>query len=605
MDGTSKSKRRSKLQKRKENENKLKSEECTPVKHLVPQAHSTPLSCNVVTASPTEDEVQIISDDEEEEMHYAFKFQCTQDTLDVDWDDSPKRKPSKILGSKVKRKLSKGESFSQKKRNLKVCSPVQPLRSRRRFIVEKPNNDFSELIRDLQAIAKQCENFKDETSGTSEDNSCEKGTSSSKENENLEAKIQEQSEHCSIECRGTEDKKGSRAVVNEKHNSSNIQVPSEHPLPRAELKLEEKSKNNKINETFTALFDDDDDECMVQCSQEVENKLNSNVPVSDNCDNDFPSVDRNELSSVGYKNKNIKLENSTKSSQSHITGPSKSPKSRIKCYVRNKSGQLSNCRTNDCPCSKTSTHTCYNDINSDLAKTSFKSAITSEVFDDSFDAVIQNFTEEDIIMLSQGVALEKEERNNLNSDRKPQNFQLSEIAPKMNLKKEPVINSSLPKTSNVCKLPTNSTLHHISSNKQVNVGTNLNRLCASSNSKVQLQVKAPTSVNSTRLSNEPKSIESVQFSSRDRTVVNSVPSITRRGQNNTATRTGNSANMLTTQSFNATLQSSPQKCTPEEIQKKRLEAKMKLEKKKLAMLFQKNKQQHRLKAKNELRPFRV
>ncbi|KAJ4435130.1 hypothetical protein ANN_23706 [Periplaneta americana] len=98
--------------------------ECTPVKHLVPQAHSTPLSCNVVTASPTEDEVQIISDDEEEEMHYAFKFQCTQDTLDVDWDDSPKRKPSKILGI---REALVGKKPYTSVRGLRECATGEDL----------------------------------------------------------------------------------------------------------------------------------------------------------------------------------------------------------------------------------------------------------------------------------------------------------------------------------------------------------------------------------------------------------------------------------------------------------------------------------------------
>jgi hypothetical protein len=45
-------------------------------------------------------------------------------------------------------------------------------------------------------------------------------------------------------------------------------------------------------------------------------------------------------------------------------------------------------------------------------------------------------------------------------------------------------------------------------------------------------------------------------------------------------------------SANAVPNSSPQKYTPDEIQKKRLEAKKKLEKKKLAMLYGNDKQCH-------------
>jgi len=45
-------------------------------------------------------------------------------------------------------------------------------------------------------------------------------------------------------------------------------------------------------------------------------------------------------------------------------------------------------------------------------------------------------------------------------------------------------------------------------------------------------------------------------------------------------------------SATAVPKSSPHKCTPEEIQKKLLEAKKKLEKKRLTVLFENNKQYH-------------
>jgi hypothetical protein len=68
-----------------------------------------------------------------------------------------------ISGLKVKRKLSKENSFVQKKHSLKSCSPVKPLRPRRRFNIEKPASDFSELIPELQVIADLVKEMKGNT----------------------------------------------------------------------------------------------------------------------------------------------------------------------------------------------------------------------------------------------------------------------------------------------------------------------------------------------------------------------------------------------------------------------------------------------------------
>lgn len=40
-----------------------------------------------------------------------------------------------------------------KKQSLGSCSPIEPLRPRRRFNIEKPAGDFSELIPQLQVVA--------------------------------------------------------------------------------------------------------------------------------------------------------------------------------------------------------------------------------------------------------------------------------------------------------------------------------------------------------------------------------------------------------------------------------------------------------------------
>jgi hypothetical protein len=40
------------------------------------------------------------------------------------------------------------------------CSPIEPLRPRRRFNIEKPVGDFSELIPQLQVVADLVKNMK-------------------------------------------------------------------------------------------------------------------------------------------------------------------------------------------------------------------------------------------------------------------------------------------------------------------------------------------------------------------------------------------------------------------------------------------------------------
>jgi len=74
--------------------------ECTPVKAIQPQGHSTPLdSERVPRVSPrTEVECKDIIEDEDD-GHSPFHFRCTQDTLVVGWDcGSPQHVSRKKLG---------------------------------------------------------------------------------------------------------------------------------------------------------------------------------------------------------------------------------------------------------------------------------------------------------------------------------------------------------------------------------------------------------------------------------------------------------------------------------------------------------------------------
>jgi hypothetical protein len=64
---------------------------------------------------------------------------------------------------KVKRKLCKGNTFARKKQSLGSCSPIEPLRPRRRFNIEKPGGDFSELIPQLQVVADLVKSVKGNT----------------------------------------------------------------------------------------------------------------------------------------------------------------------------------------------------------------------------------------------------------------------------------------------------------------------------------------------------------------------------------------------------------------------------------------------------------
>jgi hypothetical protein len=82
-------------------------------------------------------------------VEHRFVNNCNETTL--------------ISGSKVKRKLYKEKPFIQKKHTLKSCSPVEPLRPRRRFNIEKPASDFSELIPELQVIADLVKEIKGNT----------------------------------------------------------------------------------------------------------------------------------------------------------------------------------------------------------------------------------------------------------------------------------------------------------------------------------------------------------------------------------------------------------------------------------------------------------
>lgn len=78
--------------------------ECTPIKAIPPQDHSTPLDCKEVssTSAAASDEHKDASEDEDNE-HSPFHIHCTQDTLAVGWDcGSPGQIPNKRLGKQNK-----------------------------------------------------------------------------------------------------------------------------------------------------------------------------------------------------------------------------------------------------------------------------------------------------------------------------------------------------------------------------------------------------------------------------------------------------------------------------------------------------------------------
>jgi hypothetical protein len=70
--------------------------ECTPIKVISPQGHSTPLDSKDAANTSTEAEYIDVNEDEN---HSPFLFHCTQDTLAVGWGSgSPQQRSRKKIG---------------------------------------------------------------------------------------------------------------------------------------------------------------------------------------------------------------------------------------------------------------------------------------------------------------------------------------------------------------------------------------------------------------------------------------------------------------------------------------------------------------------------
>lgn len=627
MEETPKSKRRSKLKKGRVVENKSSLKECTPIKAISPQDHSTPLDCKKVssTSAAASDEHKDVSEDEDDE-HSPFHIQCTQDMLAVGWDcGSPRQRTNKRLGSKVKRKLTKGNSFTQKKQNLKSCSPIEPLRPRRRFNIEKPTGDFSELIPQLQFVADLVKKINDQDDGTARSSSCDESRVTDGRKEDGTVSILMKAEECSSFSNKKENlavnapKNEKELLLNDKQKVEEVRIVS----PHQDLDLLKENERRAGCETLSALLDDDADEYMLRCSQEIEENLNKNVAVirSDNSELPLPDYKNSDFFPVESKVRGPDICKPDKNSSFHIklnASSSKkpnSPKVGTKYYVRIKSGTPKYSKNerghsrSSLKHSGVTTQMCQARTNIESAVNNFKPPSTNEIaFDDSFDAVIQNLSEEDIEMLSQGHIVDRKDARKITGTSTGKlSFQKLEDETEINCKRR-----STQKFTSGQSSPThrstgnNRPLNRINSNGQMNrvtQGPALHEVCAPRINKMQFRLKIPSEMCSNRrLSDWPRTVSPVHFdeprADKDVLLVNNKAFVTSQGLSDSA-RVKNSDTVQPSSSTisnslapNVVPKASPQKCTPEEIQKKRLEAIKKLEMKKMAMLYEKDKHCH-------------
>jgi hypothetical protein len=268
--------------------------------------------------------------------------------------------------------------------------------------------------------------------------------------------------------------------------------------------------NRNQNESFTALFDDDADDFMLQCTQEIEEKLNKNVPAvcSDSKEVTLASYKKNHPVSVQSKTISSEICKPAKSLICHSNNVKKpfSPKSGTKYYVRIKSGMPNyskdeHVQFNSSLCSSSASVAVHNrKTSTDTAVISSKSPYASEVtFDDSFDAVIQNLSEDDLKMLSQGHAVDK------------QFLQKAEDSTEVNCRRGNVSKLAVGQSSSICRTSVNNQpVHQINNNNRqlrcMNQGTTRNEIRASRMNNTQFQLKVPSGIhNKQNLSDRPGS----------------------------------------------------------------------------------------------------
>jgi hypothetical protein len=304
------------------------------------------------------------------------------------------------------------------------------------------------------------------------------------------------------------------------------------------------------NESFTALFDDDADEFMLQCSQEIEEKLNRNVPAvcSGNEEATLPSYKKNYPNSVRSKTASPEICDLARSlirNSKNIKKPN-SPKSGTKYYVRIKSGTSKydkDKRSELHPSlygSSAGVALHNGKTSTDSAVISSKSPFGTEVtFDDSFDAAIQNLSEDDMIMLSQGHAVDKNDAGKVSDTESDKHLvQKVEHMTEVNCREGNVLELAVGQSSRVCR-PTvnNRPIYQFNNDRQLkyaNQGTAGNEFGASRLSNVQFQLKVPSGIcNNRNLSDRPGTVAPGQSSkpyfNKDVPLVNNKDHVTWQG----------------------------------------------------------------------------
>ena len=311
------------------------------------------------------------------------------------------------------------------------------------------------------------------------------------------------------------------------------------------------------NESFTALFDDDADEFMLQCSQEIEEKLNKNVPVvcSGNEEVTLPSYKKSNPISVQSKTISAEICDPARNlicSNNDIKKPN-SPKSGTKYYVRIKSGtskydKVEHSEFHPSLYGSSANVAVHNGRTStDSAVISSKSPYASEVtFDDSFDAVIQSLSEDDMIMLSQGHTVDNKDAGKVTGTESGKHLvQKVEDTTGVNCRKGTVLKLAVGQSSRVCRPSVNNQpVHQINNNTQLknaNQGTARNETCASRINNVQFQLKVPSGIrNNQNLSDQPGTVAPVQLNkprfNKDVPLVNNKVHVTWQGRGASAMR---------------------------------------------------------------------
>jgi hypothetical protein len=281
------------------------------------------------------------------------------------------------------------------------------------------------------------------------------------------------------------------------------------------------------NESFTALFDDDADEFMLQCSQEIEEKLNKNVPTvcGSNEEVTLPSYKKNYPISVQSKSASPEICNPARSlicNSNNIKKPN-SPTSGTKYYVRIKSGTSKYDKDEHSEFRSSlygsSAGVALHDgkPTTDSALISSKSPFVTEVtFDDSFDAVIQNLSEDDMIMLTQGHAVDKKDAGKITGKEGGKHLvQKVEDMTEVNCREGNILKLGVGQSSRVCR-PTvnNQPVYQLNNNRQlkyVNQGIARNETHASRLSNLQFKLKVPSGIcNNKNLSDRPGAVAPVQ-----------------------------------------------------------------------------------------------